>query len=68
MNLTQKIFIIRLRRNRMPDWTRLLGQMMKSGMDKDRALSKLSEAVSDVFGKDFNDEILKRLKNREFPE
>ena len=55
------LFEVCLRRNWIPDWTLLIDQMIKSGMDKDRALSKLSEAISDTFGKNFNDEIVKRL-------
>lgn len=48
--------------NTMPDWILLYKQMRISGMDRDRVFSKLDEAVSDSFGKDFSDTVLSNLK------
>ena len=48
--------------NSIPDWILLYKQMRISGMDQDRVFSKLDEAVSDSFGKDFSDIVLSNLK------
>jgi len=55
------IFEVCLRKGWIPAWTLLCDQMVKSGMDRGRVLSKLSEAISDTFGKDFCDEVICRL-------
>ena len=55
------LFEVFLRKGWVPDWMVLLDQMVKSGIDKGRALSKLSEAISDTFGKAFCDEVVRQL-------
>lgn len=56
------LFEICIQRNYIPDWTLLYNQMINSKMEKERILSKLAEAISDSFGKNFCDEVLKRLE------
>ena len=56
------LFEVCLRKGWVPDWTVLHNQMLKSGMDKGRVLSKLGEAISDTFGKAFCDEVTRRLR------
>lgn len=55
------LFDICLQRGWVPDWSRLLRQMVDSGMAQDRAISKLREAISDTFGPCFCHEVLARL-------
>lgn len=55
------LFDVCLQRDLMPDWMLLCNQMVKSGMDRERVLSKLSEAICDTFGKAFCDEVVRRL-------
>lgn len=55
------LFEVCLRKGWLPDWTILRDQMVKSGIDKGRVLVKLNEAISDTFGKDFCEEVLRRL-------
>jgi alanyl-tRNA synthetase len=55
------LFEVCLRKGWVPDWTVLRDQMVRSGMDKERVLSKLNEAISDTFGKAFCDEVVRRL-------
>jgi alanyl-tRNA synthetase len=55
------IFEVCIRKGWIPEWTTLRDQMVRSGIDKGRVLVKLSEAISDTFGKDFCEEVLRRL-------
>jgi hypothetical protein len=45
----------------VPDWIMLYTQMISSGMEHDRILSKLVEAINDSFGKEFCDVVISRL-------
>lgn len=56
------ILTLCIRKNWVPDWITLYKQMKNSGMEHGRILSKLEEAVSDSFGKEFCDVVLSRLE------
>jgi alanyl-tRNA synthetase len=55
------LFEVCLRKGWVPDWRLLHNQMVRSGVDRERALSKLSEAICDTFGKAFCDEVILRF-------
>lgn len=42
----------------MPDWIDFYKSARKAGMEHDRILSKLEEAISDSFGKEFSDHVI----------
>lgn len=47
----------------LPDWVDFYLTARKAGMDHDRILSKLEEAISDSFGKDLSDHVIFTLGN-----
>ena len=55
------IFDVCIQKNWIPDWTKLYIQMLSSGINHDRILSKLEEAINDSFGKEFCDVVISRL-------
>lgn len=57
------IFTLCIRKNYVPDWVALYKEMKASGMQHDRALSKLEEAICDSYGKEFSDKITSTLES-----
>jgi len=55
------IFDVCIRKNWMPDWITLYIQMVTSGMEHGRILSKLEEALNDSFGKEFGTVVISTL-------
>ena len=55
------IFEVCLRKGCVPDWIELYKQMLISGMEHGRILSKLEEAINDSFGKEFGAVVISRL-------
>ena len=55
------IFDVLIKKESVPDWIALYKQMLQSGMQHSRILSKLDEAVSDSYGKEFRDVVISRL-------
>jgi hypothetical protein len=47
----------------VPDWIDLYIDAIKAGMEHDRIISKLDEAISDSYGKQWSDEVILRLTN-----
>ena len=47
----------------LPDWIDFYQSARKAGMEHDRILSKLEEAISDSFGKEFSDHVIFTLGN-----
>jgi alanyl-tRNA synthetase len=47
----------------LPDWLAFLREAQAAGMKKERVLSMLDAAVSDVYGGAFRDHVLRRLQN-----
>lgn len=56
------IFAICMQRQLVPDWVSLYRQMLDSGMKHSRILSKLEEAISDSFGKEFCEVVISKLE------
>jgi hypothetical protein len=52
-----------IEKNWMPCWMTLYRDMLSAGMQHQRILSKLEEAISDSFGKAFCDVVISRLNN-----
>lgn len=50
-------------RNWVPDWNDFYLKSLSSGMEHTRIISKLDEAISDSFGKEWADEVISRLNN-----
>lgn len=50
-------------KNALPDWVDFYISALAAGMDHDRILSKLEEAVSDSFGKEFSDQVIFTLND-----
>ena len=48
-------------RNWVPDWNDFYLKALASGMEHTRIISKMEEAISDSFGKDWADEVISRL-------
>lgn len=55
------LFICYMERNAVPDWMELYQSARLAGMQHDRILSKLEEAISDSFGKEWSDIVISRL-------
>src|SRR5271165_4249075 len=55
------IFTICISKNWMPDWIALYTQMVASGMEHSRIISKLEEAINDSFGKEFCEVVIFKL-------
>jgi len=55
------IFTICMRKESVPDWILLYNEMKLSGMKHTRIISKLEEAISDSFGKEWSDVVISRL-------
>jgi alanyl-tRNA synthetase len=55
------ILTLCLNKGWVPDWIALYKQMKQSGMKHGRILSKLEEAISDSFGKEFSEVVISRL-------
>jgi hypothetical protein len=55
------LFTLCIRKSYVPDWISLYKQMLHSGMEHSRILSKLEEAINDSFGKEFCDVVISRL-------
>ncbi len=49
-------------RDSVPDWTAFYREAQAAGMKHDRIIAKLSESISDSYGGEFRDEVLKRLE------
>jgi len=45
-------------KNVLPDWVDFYTSALAAGMGHERILSKLEEAVSDSFGKEFSDKVI----------
>ena len=45
-------------KNALPDWIDFYQTAQQAGMEHDRIISKLEEAISDSFGKDFSDRVI----------
>ena len=45
-------------KNTLPDWVDFYTSALAAGMEHDRIISKLEEAVSDSFGKEFADQVI----------
>lgn len=54
-----------MERNTIPDWIDLYQSARLAGMQHDRVLSKLEEAISDSYGKEWSDIVISRL-DKEF--
>jgi alanyl-tRNA synthetase len=48
-------------KNALPDWVDFYTSALAAGMEHERILSKLEEAVSDSFGKEFSDHVISTL-------
>ena len=48
-------------KNTLPDWVDFYTSALAAGMEHDRILSKLEEAISDSFGKEFSDHVILTL-------
>lgn len=48
-------------KNVIPDWVDFYTSALAAGMEHDRIISKLEEAVSDAYGKQWADEVISRL-------
>lgn len=59
------LFICCMERNAVPDWIELYQSARLAGMGHNRLLSKLEEAISDSFGKEWSDIVISRL-DKEF--
>lgn len=55
------IFDVLIQKESIPDWIALYKQMRESGMQHSRILSKLDEAISDSYGKEFRDVVISTL-------
>jgi alanyl-tRNA synthetase len=55
------IFSICQERKMIPDWILLYKQMRFAGMEHDRVISKIEEAINDSFGKEFCGVVISRL-------
>lgn len=45
-------------KNWVPDWMDFYTNALQAGMEHDRIISKLEEAISDSFGKQWSDEVI----------
>ncbi len=57
------IFDIFIRKEWVPDWISLYQDALAAGMQHDRILSKLEEAINDSFGKEWAAVVIFRLDN-----
>lgn len=57
------IFISFIEKGWMPDWIDYYKSSLAGGMQHSRILSKLEEAISDTFGKEFCDVVISKLDN-----
>ena len=57
------IFSIFKEKNWVPDWIDFYLDAIKAGMEHNRILSKLEEAISDSFGIEWSNEVISRLNN-----
>ena len=48
-------------KNQIPCWISFYKSASLAGMKHERILSKLEEAISDVYGKEFTDAVIKKL-------
>jgi hypothetical protein len=55
------IFDVLIQKQSVPDWIVLYKQMLKSGMQHSRIISKLDEAIADSYGKEFRDVVISKL-------
>jgi hypothetical protein len=55
------IFISFQEKDWVPDWVDFYLHALKAGMDHNRIISKLDEAISDSFGKNWSHEVIVRL-------
>lgn len=55
------IFDLCIQRKWIPGWIDLYQDMIKSGMEHTRILSKLEEAINDSFGKEYCGVVISRL-------
>jgi len=57
------IFNIFIERDWIPDWIDIYKSASYGGMKHDRIISKLEEAISDSYGKEYCDAVIFRLDN-----
>lgn len=57
------IFNIFIERDWIPDWIDIYKSALSGGMKHDRIISKLEEAISDSYGKEYCDAVISRLDN-----
>lgn len=55
------ILITFIEKGWVPDWVEFYETAISAGMKHDRILSKLEEAISDSFGKEWNDVVISKL-------
>ena len=58
------LFICCMERNSVPDWIELYRAARVAGMQHDRILSKLEEAILDSYGKEWADIVISRLDKK----
>ncbi len=56
------VFDLCKEKNMMPSWTHFYDDAIKQGWSQETIMNRLSINVSDVYGKEFCDEVIKRLE------
>ena len=56
------VFDLCKEKNMMPSWTHFYDDAIKQGWSHETIMNRLSINVSDVYGKEFCDEVIKRLE------
>ena len=47
--------------NIIPDWLTFYVEVLRAGMQHDRIISKLDEAIHDIYGSKFRDTVIERI-------
>ena|SRR5579885_1614453 len=55
------LFTVFIRKDWIPDWISFYQEARAAGMEHSRILSKLEEAISDSFGKEWSDLVILKL-------
>jgi len=58
------IFEVLNNKNYIPDWISIVEEAIAFGMKTDRIILMLDSAIADVYGKEFRDVIINRLKEK----
>ena len=45
-------------KNMVPSWKHLYNEMIQAGMDHDRAISRISLAIFDVYGREYRNNVI----------